>query len=163
MLTAVFTSTYAAGVLVLAPISFGIVQCRVADALIPLSAIFGWPAIYGVTLGCFVANVFGGYGLIDVLLGSIANLVGAYSAYRLREKPFLACASTSFIVSLVVGSYLWMLFNVPWEVGFLGVLAGSLISINILGYWLLKAFLRIGFTCSGEACGEGAAKDKRYR
>jgi len=145
-LTAVFAAIYAAGVVVLAPISYGIVQVRVSDALIPLSVIFGWPAICGVTLGCLVANVYGGFGLMDVLLGSIANLIAAYSAYRLRKKPFLACISASLIVSIIVGSYLWVLFNVPWEVSLLGILTGSLISINILGYGLLKTLLRIGHT-----------------
>lgn len=147
-LTAVFAAIYAAGVVVLAPISYGIVQVRIADALIPLSVIFGWPAIWGVTLGCLVANVYGGLGLTDVILGSIANLVAAYSAYYLRKRTFLACVSASLIVSIIVGSYLWILFNVPWQISLLGVLAGSLVSINILGYGLLKALSRIGYTSS---------------
>jgi len=147
-LTAIFAAIYAAGVMVLAPISYGIVQVRVADALIPLSVIFGWPAICGVTLGCLVANVYGGLGLTDVILGSIANLVAAYSAYYWRKKPFLACISASLTVSIIVGGYLWILFSVPWEVSLLGVLAGSLVSIDILGYGLLKALSRIGYTSS---------------
>ncbi len=50
-LTAVFAALYAAIVIVLAPISFGPVQLRLADVLIPFSALFGIPAIFGVTLG----------------------------------------------------------------------------------------------------------------
>ena len=57
-LIAVIAALYAAMVIVLAPISFGPVQLRLADILIPLAAIFGLPAVYGVTLGAFVANAY---------------------------------------------------------------------------------------------------------
>jgi uncharacterized membrane protein len=44
-LIAVIAALYAAMVIVLAPISFGPVQLRLADVLIPLAAIFGLPAV----------------------------------------------------------------------------------------------------------------------
>ena len=44
----VFAALYAVGVVFLAPISFGIVQVRVADAMLPLAMIFGLPGALGL-------------------------------------------------------------------------------------------------------------------
>ena len=59
--TVIFASLYAVGVIFLAPISFGIYQVRVADALLPLSMIFGIPGALGFGLGALVANFYGGF------------------------------------------------------------------------------------------------------
>ncbi|HYB67202.1 MAG TPA: QueT transporter family protein, partial [Candidatus Acidoferrales bacterium] len=74
-LTAVFAALYAVAVVFLAPISFQIFQVRLADALLPLAILFGWPAVLGLALGAFVANFFGGLGPIDIIGGAIANLI----------------------------------------------------------------------------------------
>lgn len=146
-LTSVFASLYAIGVILLAPISFLLFQVRLADALIPLSIIFGWPAVLGVTLGNIVANVYGGLGYIDIIGGSIANFIAAFVGWKIASRKFTgswftATIAQNIIVSSIVGSYLAVLFNVPLEVGFLGVLLGSIISINVIGYLLVLAIKR---------------------
>jgi len=80
-LAAVFTALYATLVVILAPISFGPVQLRVADCLIPFSALLGWPVILGVMMGCFVGNAYFMLGIIDVVGGTVANLIAAYLIY----------------------------------------------------------------------------------
>jgi len=139
-LAAVFAALYAVAVVLLAPISYGVMQVRLADALIPLSMVFGLPVVYGVTLGNIIANLYGGYGPIDVMFGTLANLLASYVAFRLRSKPLFGCFSATMIVSLVVGGYLWILVGVPIEVSVLGLFAGSFIAITILGY-LLQRFI----------------------
>lgn len=139
-LAASFAALYAVAVVLLAPISYGIIQVRLADALIPLSMVFGLPVVYGVTLGNIIANLYGGYGPIDVVFGTLANLLGSYAAFRLRSKPFLGCFAATMVVSLIVGGYLWILVGVPIEVSLLGLLAGSFIAIATLGY-LLQRFV----------------------
>ena len=74
-LIAVIAALYATMVIVLAPMSFGPVQLRFADVLIPLAAILGLPAVYGVALGAFVANAYWFMSPIDVVFGALANLV----------------------------------------------------------------------------------------
>jgi len=49
-LTAVFSALYAALLIVFAPISFGPIQLRVADVVIPLAMAFGWPVVAGITI-----------------------------------------------------------------------------------------------------------------
>lgn len=141
---AVFAALYAVGVVVLAPISFQVFQVRVADALLPLSILFGWPAILGLALGALVANVFGGLGPVDIVGGSIANLVAGYVAWRItlnrgRRWVLLAAGLQVLIITLIVGTYLSYLFAIPLQIGWLGVMLGSIVAIGFLGSILLFA------------------------
>jgi len=144
-LTASFAAVYAVGVVFLAPISFQLFQVRVADALLPLSMIFGWPVILGLSIGAFVANFFGGLGPVDVVGGSVANFVATFIAWKISENrgrawAILGVASEILVVTLIVGSYLSYLFGMPLEMGWLGLLLGSVIAIGLLGSILLFAF-----------------------
>lgn len=148
-----FAALYAVCVLLLAPISFGVFQVRVADALIPLSILLGWPVVAGVTLGNVVANALGSpFGIVDVLGGTAANFVASYLAMKIAHLRFrgswlLGCTSANAAVSIIVGGYLTWLAQIPldspiWELPIVGVLIGSTVSINIVGYLLLKALKR---------------------
>ena len=137
-LTAVFAAVYAVGVVALAQISFLPFQARVADALLPLAMVFGWPAVVGLSIGAFVANVFGGLGPIDMFGGAIANFLATFLAWRIarnRAKRWglVGVIVEIVVVSLVVGSYLRYLFAIPLLVGWAEVGIGSVIAIGILG------------------------------
>jgi len=142
--TAVFAALYVVGVVVLAPISFQVFQVRAADALLPLSILFGWPAILGLALGAFVANLFGGLGPVDIVGGSLANLLAGYVAWRItlnrgRRWVLLAVGLQVLIVTVIVGTYLSYLFSIPLQIGWLGVMLGSIVAIGFLGSLLLFA------------------------
>lgn len=146
-LTALFAALYAVGVVALAPISFYVLQVRVVDALLPLAVLFGWPAVLGLSLGAFVANFFGGLGWVDVVGGTVANFVATYIAWRIGQRrargmQLLAVATEIVVVSLIVGDYLSYLFQIPLEVGVIGVLTGSVVAIGVLGYALLLVMSR---------------------
>jgi uncharacterized membrane protein len=146
-LAAVFAALYAIGVVFLAPISFQMFQVRVADALLPLSMLFGWPAILGLTMGAAVANSFGGLGPVDVVGGAIANLVATFVAWRVARNRsatwvFVGVVLQILIVTLTVGSYLSFLFSMPLEIGWLGVLLGSVVAIGLLGSLLFFGLSR---------------------
>lgn len=147
-LTAVFAGLYAAGVVLLAPISFGVYQVRVADALLPLSIIFGLPSALGLSLGCLVANVYGGLGIIDVVGGTIANFVACTLAWHVGRggftRRFFGTAAETLAITVIVGGYLSLIFNVPVEVGLFGIFIGSVIAINVLGFALEEALYRSG-------------------
>ncbi len=140
---AVIAAAYAVLTLVLAPISFYAVQVRVADALLALSVLMGPPAILGTTLGCFIANMLGPFGIVDALGGSVANLVATAIAWKLRDRPLLALGQMPVTVSLIVSAYLYQLFNQPFLVTFVYILIGSVIAIDVIGFALLKAVERV--------------------
>jgi uncharacterized membrane protein len=142
-LTAVFAALYAVGVVFLSPISFQIFQVRLADALLPLSMLFGWPAILGLSLGAFVANFFGGLGPIDIIGGAVANLLATFVAWKIGHKRpvnvLLGILSEVVIVTVIVGTYLSFLIGIPLTVGLLGIFLGSVIAIGVLGSILFIA------------------------
>jgi len=144
MLTAVFAALYAVGVVFLGPISFQIFQVRLADALLPLSMLFGWPAILGLSLGAFVANFFGGLGPIDVIGGAAANFIATFVAWKIGRKRHVnvlaGILSEIVIVTIIVGTYLSFLIGIPLAVGLLGIFLGSAIAIGVLGGILFFAF-----------------------
>ncbi len=151
-MSALFAGLYAALVIVLSPISFGPVQLRVADVLIPLAALFGWPAVAGETIGGFIGNAYYFLGPYDVILGPIANLIAATIILQLRNKRLLACLVGALPIGVIVGGgYLWIYFpppdifglNLPvWAAMMTSITLSSFIAITIMGYALLVAFSR---------------------
>ncbi|MEM2927325.1 MAG: QueT transporter family protein [Candidatus Bathyarchaeia archaeon] len=149
----IFASLYALLTITFAPISFGPLQLRLADCLISLAALFGWPLILGVTLGCFVGNAYTNLfyfwmGPYDILLGPLANLVAASIIFLLRKHRLMACIIGSIPIGFIVGGYLWIFFPPPdifglilpaWMSMVLSLTMSSLIAIGGLGYGLLKA------------------------
>jgi uncharacterized membrane protein len=133
-------------------ISFSIIQLRIADMLIPLSVIFGWPAIIGNSLGCFIANAFFSIGWMDYIFGPIANILAGYIIYKLKNNIFIGCFIGSIIIGFIVGGYLWLFLSVPgfygleiiapWFISIMNISISSFITINILGYTLVKALLK---------------------
>jgi len=147
-LTAVTAALYAVLVLALAGISFQLVQVRVADALIPLSMLLGWPVVLGVTFGGVIANVASPMPsvLTDITFGSLANFIASLLAWRIGRwkrmsdsaNEFLGCLAATLVVTLIVGTYLAILTEMEMWVWWLGIGVGSLVSINILGYMLIQ-------------------------
>ena len=151
-LTAIFTGLYAILVMVLAPISFGPVQLRVADCLIPLAALFGWPVVAGVTVGCFLGNAYCWLGPYDVVFGPVANLIAASAILLLRKRRLLACVVGALPIGVIVGGgYLWLFFPPPdifglslpeWAAMMISITISSLIATAVIGYSLLTVLGR---------------------
>jgi len=139
-LTVFFAGLYAALVIVLAPISFGPVQLRVADVLIPLAALFGWPVVCGATIGCLVGNAYFWLGPIDVFVGPIANFIATTAILLLRKRRFSACIVGALPIGIIVGSYLWLFFPPPEILAFLPVWAAMIVSITISSFIAITGF-----------------------
>ncbi|MFB0558802.1 MAG: QueT transporter family protein [Candidatus Bathyarchaeia archaeon] len=154
-LASVVAALYAALVIFLAPISFGPVQLRVADCLIPLAALVGWPAVAGVSLGAFLGNAYfvSFTGPIDVVFGAVANLIAATLIFRLRHRLLPACVAGSVAVGVIVGGYLWIYFppppimglNMPvWLAMIASITLSSVVAVSGIGYLLVKALSASG-------------------
>lgn len=128
------------------PTIYGPIQLRVADFMIALAVLFGWPLIGGVTLGCFVTNAYYFIGTPDVVFGPIANFVAAALVMFLRRRRLLACVVGALPIGLIVGGYLWLFFPPP-EIfgampGWVGMIASitvsSLVAVAVIGYMVLS-------------------------
>ena len=133
---AVIAAVYVVVTIIFQPISYGLVQVRVSEALTLLP--FLWiEAVPGVFIGCLLANIWGGSGLLDVILGSAATLVAAIFT-RYAPNKFLAATSPVVVNALVVGSYLSYLLNAPLFLSILYVGFGQAIACYVLGLLLLN-------------------------
>jgi hypothetical protein len=141
------------------PITYGPIQLRLADCLIPLSALFGWPLVIGVSIGCF-SNAYYWLDPADVVVGPIVNLFAAFLILMLRRYRAVSCVSGGLAVGIPIGSYLYYLYTqgnpvmlqqVPnfqglslpvWSAFVLSLSISSLIAIAGIGYLLLLIISR---------------------
>ncbi|MDG6950125.1 MAG: QueT transporter family protein, partial [Nitrososphaerota archaeon] len=85
---AVYAAMYVVLGVVFSPISYGVINLRVANVLIGLVPLLGWPAIIGQTLGVFIANqpaLGDPLGPID-LINVLPTFVFTWVIWRLRKK-----------------------------------------------------------------------------
>ncbi len=136
-LSAVTAALYAALTLLLQPISFGTMQFRVSEALTLLPALFP-QTIPGLTLGCFLANLLGGYGPWDQLIGTLATLLAACLTWRLRRNVWLAAIPPVLCNALMVGGMLSVLLSAPFWLTALTVGLGEAAVVYLLGVPLVK-------------------------
>ena len=134
-------------------LTYGPVQLRLADCLIALAALFGWPLVGGVTIGCVLTNAYYFLGVPDVILGPIANLVAAGIVLFLRKRRLIACIAGSLPIGVIVGSYLWLFFPflsppeilsfLPgWAAMIVSITISSLIAVAVIGYLVLSILSR---------------------
>jgi uncharacterized membrane protein len=135
------------------PTIYGPIQLRVADFMIALTVLFGWPMVAGVTLGCFLTNAYYFLGAPDVILGPIANLTAACLVLLLRKHRLLACVTGALPIGLIVGGELWFFFSFAPATDFFGALPAwaamiasitisSLIAVTVIGYIVLSVLSR---------------------
>ena len=136
---AVIAAVYAALTIALAPLSYGVMQVRVSEALTVLP-FFTPAAIPGLFVGCLISNILGPYGLVDMIFGSAATLFGAIGSYMLRNKPLLVPLPPVILNVIVIGPMLYYIYSVPVPlIGcILWVMLGELIACYGLGYPLMK-------------------------
>ena len=129
--------TYVANALGLAS---GNIQIRLSEALTILP-VFTAAAVPGLYIGCLLSNILTGCCLIDIILGSIATLLGAIGTRILRKRKFLAfippILSNMIIVPIVLRLGYGLTLPVPFMMLTVGI--GEVISCGILGYFVYRA------------------------
>ena len=119
--TALIAAIYAAATLIallfLQGLAWGPVQFRISEAVCVV-ALFTPAAIPGLTLGCIIANLLncfisglGALGMLDVIFGSLATLIGSIFCWKLRNRPALAISGFVFANALIVPAYLPLLLQ----------------------------------------------------
>ena len=143
--SAIIAALYVALTLIFAPISFGVVQLRVAEALTILP-LFTSAAIPGLFIGCVIANLFGGAIVMDVVFGSLATLIGAMLGYALRKNRWLVpipaiLANTVIVPFVLYYGYGFTDTALPWL--FVYIFAGEVLGCYLLGELLATALYPI--------------------
>jgi uncharacterized membrane protein len=137
---ALIAALYVVLVLSFQPFSFGPMQVRIAEALTLLPCLW-FEAIPGLFVGCLIANIFGGFGLIDIFLGSAATLVAAVLTYAAPNRA-LAAAAPVAVNGIVVGTYLSILTDMPPLYSMFYVAVGETVACFCLGIPLIALLER---------------------
>ena len=167
MIAALYAAATLICMLLLQGLAWGPVQFRISEAICVV-AVLTPAAIPGLTAGCIIANLAnmaisgtGALGLLDVVFGSTATLIGAVLCWKLRERPALAIGCFVAANALIVPAYLPILlqglgfYTIPFTTISLdgaylpmylfGVVAtgiGEALVIYVLGLPLLEALKR---------------------
>ena len=81
----VLAALYAALTLSTAAFAFGPIQFRIADALCVLPFFMPFTSV-GLFIGCLIANIFSTVSALDIVIGSLATLIGCLGAARMPNK-----------------------------------------------------------------------------
>ena len=103
---ALVAALYAGCTLALAPISYGVLQLRVSEALTLLPFVRK-DTVWGVTIGCLLANLLNPLGAnpLDVIFGTLATLLAALVTARCK-KVWLAAIPPVISNGLIIGATL---------------------------------------------------------
>ena len=140
-LSALIAALYAALTLLLAPISYGAIQCRISEAMTILPILLP-QSIPGLFIGCVISNLYTGM-LTDVIFGSLATLLAALGTYLLRKRPLLAAACPVAANAVIVGLVLSLTNGWPVALTMLEVGAGEMLAVALGMLVLLPAVKRI--------------------
>lgn len=131
----------------LAPISFGIFQFRVAEALC-LLPIFLPQAVYGLTLGCLITNSWGivmGFnplGIMDVVLGTLATFIAAILTKKIKKIPYAVIPPIALNMFVIGGELTYIesgkIFSNLFIINSMKIFAEETICVMVLGVPLCK-------------------------
>ena len=140
---AIIAALYVVLTVVFAPISFGEMQVRIAEALCILP-MFTPTAIPGLFVGCLLGNLLGGAIPLDVIFGSLATLIGAAGGYLLRNRRWLVPLPTVLANALIVPCVLRYGYGVALPIPLMAVYVGvgEIISCYGLGELLCAVLLK---------------------
>ncbi len=129
--------TYLANMMGLAS---GVVQVRLSEVLTILPY-FTWAAVPGLSVGCIIANILTGCAIWDVIMGSLATLIGAIGTRYLGKKnkwlaPIPPILANSIIVPFVL-QYAYGIKDAYWFL-FATVGIGEIIACGFLGMYFLN-------------------------
>ena len=142
---ALIAAAYTVLCVAFAPISYGEIQVRIAEALVILP-FFTPAAVPGLFVGCLLSNILGGSVLLDVIGGSIATLIGAIGSWCLRKHKGLILippiAANVAIVPFVLRYGYGVNLPIPFMMVTVGI--GEIIAVGVLGSILLRALEKSG-------------------
>ncbi len=142
--TAIVAALYAVITFVLAPISYGPIQFRISEIMV-LLAFFDPFYIAGLTVGCFIANMLGPNGIMDIIIGTLATFISVY-AISITGK-FVKNNKTSLIIAslwptifngLIIGWMLNYVYQFPLLLSIGEVAIGEFVVVTVVGVPVIK-------------------------
>lgn len=126
-------------------LTFGPIQLRVAEGLALLPLVES-AAVPGVFVGCLLANLllapYSGFGLVDILGGSLVTLIAAYITSKMKTKV-AGIIPPVLLNGLIVSIWVSYFTKVPYLLTVLGIGGGELLSVAIFGSIILSVYDKV--------------------
>ena len=132
---AVICGLYVVITLIVMPVGFGHIQFRASEALTLLPILYP-EAVIALYLGVLLANILGGFGPLDIFLGSLITLLAAYLTYRTRGS-YLAYVWPIVLNGFLVSLYLAPMLGIPYLWSVLALSISEAVVVIGLGHPLL--------------------------
>ncbi|WP_234122529.1 QueT transporter family protein [Clostridium hydrogenum] len=142
--TAIIAALYAVITIIFAPIDYGNIQFRVSEVMV-LLAFFDPFYIVGLTLGCFIANILGPNGVMDIIFGTIATFISvsaiSFTGRLIRNKKnslVIASLWPTIFNGLIVGWMLNYVYKWPLILSMCQVAIGEFVVVTVVGVPVVK-------------------------
>ena len=138
VISALIAALYATLTIALAPISYLGVQFRISEIMV-LLAFYKKDYIVGLTLGCFIANILGPNGAIDIILGTFATFISVWGIYltgkyiKGKKSIWIASIWPTIFNGIIIGWMLNYVYGLPLVLSMGQVALGEFVIITVIG------------------------------
>ncbi len=126
----------------LATLTFGPIQLRLAEGLVLLPLVEA-AAIPGVFVGVLLSNLilasYSGFGLIDILGGSLVTLMAAILTSKMKSRV-TGMIPPIVLNGLIVSIWVSYFTRIPYIYTLIGISVGELISLLVFGNLFLYVY-----------------------
>lgn len=123
-------------------LTFGPIQLRLAEGLVLLPLV-ETAAIPGLFIGCFLSNLIlassSGFGIIDIVGGSLVTLIAAYLTSKMKNR-ITGMIPPIVLNGLIVSIWVSYFTKVPYIYTVLGIAGGELASLVLFGNLILYVY-----------------------
>lgn len=128
-------------------LSYGPIQFRFSEVMTLLAFVDPF-YIFPLTLGCAIANIGSPFGLIDVIVGSLASFLALYFMSKTKNLYIASLFPTLF--SFIVGLEILILSNEPINFFLITgqIMISQFIVVSIIGISLFKVIKENKYVCN---------------
>ena len=137
--TAMVAAVYMVLTLLIAPLSFGLVQVRFSEMLM-LLAFLDKKYAPGLVLGCFLANCFSPFGMMDIVFGTGCTAAAMFFVTKFA-KTLISASLWVVFCNAFIGIELY-LFGSPLWLSIGMVALGEFLSVTCCGVALFRVLER---------------------
>lgn len=137
----VIAAIYFVVTILLGSVSYGPIQFRISESLVVLPMVEP-AAIWGVFIGCLLANIGSPFGLLDILGGSLVTLLAAYltSKTNIFYKGILP---PIILNALIVSIWVSYFTKMPYYLVALYIALSEAIVTGVFGYVVITVYKRL--------------------
>ena len=127
---AIIACAYAILTLVIAPLAYSEIQFRLSEIMVFL-AFYNKKWIFGLIVGCFIANMPSPLGMYDLFFGTLSTTIVVYGINKINNR-YLASLYGAIVTGVIIGFELHLAFGIPFILNALYVAIGE-VAVLIIG------------------------------